>query len=95
MALIPAMAYPREILNRLKWTNGESLDEATIWYLHRGAPGDQVSVSGSRIRSLDRSFFETDETVIPYHRILRVEYRGKVIFDKKKESMKKATARKT
>ncbi len=80
------MVYPREILNRLKWTVGESLDDATIWYVHRGAPRDQMSISGSRIESLDKMFFETDEAVIPYHRILRIEYRGRVIFDKKKES---------
>ncbi len=80
------MVYPREVLNRLKWTVGESLDDATIWYVHRGAPGDQMSISGSRIESLDKSFFETDEAVIPYHRILRIEYRGKIIFDRLKES---------
>ncbi len=82
------MVYPREILNRLKWTVGESLDDATIWYLHRGAPGDRLSVSGSIITSMDKGFFETDEAVIPYHRILRIEYRGKVVFDKETESRK-------
>jgi uncharacterized protein (UPF0248 family) len=88
-ALPLVMVYPREILNRLKWTSGESLDDATIWYLHRGAPGDRMSVSGSRIETLDKVFFETDEAVIPYHRILKIEYRGKIVFDKKKESTKK------
>ena len=83
------MVYPRELLNKLKWTAGESLDEAVVWYLHRGAPGDQIAVRGSRIRSLDRGFFETDEAVIPYHRILRIEYRGEVLFDKEKESGKR------
>jgi uncharacterized protein (UPF0248 family) len=82
------MVYPREILNRLKWTVGESLDEATIWYLHRGAPRDRLSLSGSTITSMDKGFFETDEAVIPYHRILRIEYRGKIVFDKEKESRK-------
>jgi len=83
------MAYPREILNKLKWTVGESLDEATIWYLHRGAPGDHISITGDRVLSMDRGFFETDEAVIPYHRILKIEYRGEVIFEKEKESKRK------
>lgn len=87
------MAYPREILNKLKWTVGESLDEATIWYLHRGAPGDQLSITGDRILSLERGFFETDEAVIPFHRILRIEYRGQMIFDKEKASRKKPLPR--
>lgn len=79
-------------MNKLKWTLGESLDEATVWYLHRGAPGDRISIGGDRILSLDRGFFETDEAVIPYHRILKIEYRGKVIFDKEKATRKKSAA---
>jgi uncharacterized protein (UPF0248 family) len=76
------MVYPREILNKLKWTAGECLDDALIWYVHRGAPGDRMVVSGDRIHSLGRSFFETDEATIPYHRITRIEYRGKIVFDR-------------
>jgi uncharacterized protein (UPF0248 family) len=87
------MVYPRELLNKLKWTAGESLDDAVIWYLHRGAPGDMIAARGSEIQSLERGFFETGEAVIPYHRILRIEYRGEVIFDKKKESGRKRARR--
>lgn len=76
------MVYPREVLNRLKWTEGEDLDEAVITYVHRGAPGDVMAISGSRVRSLDRMFFETDEASIPYHRILRIVYRGELLFEK-------------
>jgi len=74
------MAYPREVLNRLKWTRGESLDDASIWYIHRGAPGDLMEISGSVIKSLDRFYFETEDAVIPYHRIVRIDYRGKNLF---------------
>jgi len=74
------MVYPREVLNRLKWTEGESLAEARIWYVHRGAPDDLMEISGSVIRSLERGFFETDEAMIPYHRIVRIEYRGETLF---------------
>lgn len=76
------MAYPREVLNRLKWTEGESLDDAIIWYIHRGAPGDIMRITGNRITNLGRGFFETDEATIPYHRILRIEYKGKSVFEK-------------
>ncbi len=76
------MVYPREVLNRLKWTEGESLDDATVWYIHRGAPGDSRKIDGACIRSLDRFYFETDEAAIPYHRILRIDYRGETLFEK-------------
>ena len=69
-------------MNRLKWTAGEALDEATLWYIHRGAPGDYLKIRGSSIHSLGRGFFETEEASIPYHRILRIDYRGKTIFEK-------------
>ena len=82
------MAYPREVLNRLKWDDDESIDAAKIWYVHRGAPGDVLCINGSTIRTLDRWFFETDDASIPYHRTTRIECRGVVVFDK--ESAKAA-----
>ena len=79
------MVYPREVPNRLKWNASENLDEAIIQYVHRGAPGDVMSVNGSDIVSLDQGFFETADSSIPYHRIVRIEYRGRVVFDKERE----------
>jgi len=76
------MVYPREVLNRLRWTEGESMEEAVVWYIHRGAPGDLMSVEGKDIVKLDKGFFETRDASIPYHRIVRIEYRGSTIFEK-------------
>ena len=74
------MVYPREVLNRLRWKEGESLSEATIWYIHRGAPGDVLRLSGKDIVSLGRGFFDTAEATIPYHRIVKIDYRGDTLF---------------
>ena len=79
------MVYPKEILNRLRWDQGESLEEATIWYVHRGAPGDVATVPGSDVAALEKGFMQVGEASIPYHRIIRIEYRGKVVFDKELE----------
>ena len=76
------MVYPRDVLNRLRWTDGESLDDAIIWYVHRGAPGDNIKITGSSVKSLGSLFFETQEADIPYHRILRIDYRGETLFAK-------------
>lgn len=76
------MVYPREVLNRIRWTEGESLGDATIWCVHRGAPGDYLKIPGREIRSLGRGFFEMDDASIPYHRILRIDYRGETLFEK-------------
>jgi len=74
------MVYPREVLNRLKWTEGEGLSEAVIWYVHRGVPGDVMKMTGDQLRVLGKGFFDTDDATIPYHRILRIDYRGKTLF---------------
>lgn len=79
------MVYPKEILNRLRWDQGERLEEATIWYVHRGAPGDVAKISGSDVAALEKGFMQVEEASIPYHRIIRIEYRGKMIFDKELE----------
>ena len=34
---------------------------AIIVYLHRGAPGDLMTISGSDIKELERSFFVTED----------------------------------
>ena len=74
------MVYPRDVLNRLKWTQGEALEEAKIWYVHRGVPGDIMEISGSEVKLLDKGFFETEEAMIPYHRIVRIDYKGLNVF---------------
>jgi len=79
------MPYPRAILNRLKWTDGEDLTDAKITYLHRGAPGNARRIEGDEIIELERSFFVTDDAKIPYHRIRRIEYRGRVLFSSEAE----------
>jgi hypothetical protein len=76
------MVYPREILNMLRWKEGESLAEATIWYIHRGEPGDVMRVRGSTITGFRPGFFEMEDTTIPFHRVLRIDYRGETLFEK-------------
>jgi len=73
---------PRDILNEIKW-KGLDIKHCTIYYIHRGAPGDTKAIPGSFLRTIGRSFFETiDGTSIPYHRILRIYYHNHIIFDR-------------
>ncbi len=74
-----SVAFPREVLNELKWHRGR-LSDASITYLHRGAPGDRRTVNGSEIVELERSFFTTAESRIPYHRIRRIELDGEILY---------------
>jgi hypothetical protein len=83
------MVYPRDILNELRWRPGESLDDAEITYIHRGAPGDERTISGADVIELERSFFVTSEAKVPYHRIKWIAYRGKIVFQLEEESRKR------
>jgi uncharacterized protein len=75
------MVFPREVLNQLKWGPEGGLDRAEVTYLHRGAPGDEITVRGSVIVELERSFFCTNESKVPYHRIRRITLDGMLLFD--------------
>lgn len=66
------MAFPREILNELRWHPERSLESAEITYEHRGAPGDLITISGREIEELGKSFFSTGGSRIPYHRIRNI-----------------------
>ena len=72
---------PREILNKLKWT--QDIKKAEIWYLHRGAPNDTKIISGTDILGLGKSFFETSDASIQYHRIKKIFYNGKLVWERK------------
>jgi len=77
------MTNPREILNKLKWKKEFNLNQAEIWYVHRGTPNDTKIIYGKDILKLDRSFMQTTTAMIPYHRIFKIIYENKVIFNRK------------
>ena len=77
---MPSVPYPREILNRLKWKDG-SLAGVLVTYVHRGAPGDLMTIPAQEIVRLGHSFFSTADSEIPYHRIVLIERGGEVLFD--------------
>ncbi len=79
------METTRDILNELKWRYKSSLEEAKIYYVHRGAPDDYRIMDGSEIEELNRSFIKTEEAQIPYHRIFKIEYEGEIIFERERE----------
>jgi uncharacterized protein (UPF0248 family) len=70
----------REILNEIKWT--KNLEKVKIWYIHRGALNNTKIISGIEIVSIGRSFLETTTATIPYHRIIKILYADKIIFDR-------------
>ena len=78
---------PREVLNKLKWDPSFKLEDAEVTILHRGAPGEARVFRGSDILELGSGFMRVSspegEVSIPYHRILRIEARGRVLWEKR------------
>ena len=73
------MTYPRQVLNAIKWGAG-GLRGVVVVYVHRGAPDDLASARGEDIAELGRSFFTVGEGHIPYHRVIRIEKDGEVVY---------------
>ena len=76
------MKNPKIVLNELKWKKEFNLDLAEIWYIHRGAPNDTKIIVGKDILKLEKSFMHTTTAMIPYHRIFKIVYEEKVIFQR-------------
>jgi uncharacterized protein (UPF0248 family) len=76
--------HPRLLLNEIKWRF--DLARCRVYYIHRGAPGNIKAVEGSAIRTIDRAFLilegEPNEVYIPYHRIVRIEFDDRAVFER-------------
>jgi uncharacterized protein (UPF0248 family) len=81
------MAFPKEVLNRLKWGPSSEMGDAEIHYLHRGAPNDTKVIKGNDIVELERSFFITEDGTIPYHRIRKIVHRGRVLYESERPTL--------
>ena len=80
MDVVKAMTSIRDILNEIKWT--QDLQKVEIWYVHRGVPNNTKILAGGDIVQIGRSFLETTTASIPFHRIFKILYNGKIIFQR-------------
>lgn len=73
---------PRSLLNSIKWDFRYDFGLVEVFYFHRGAPDNMRSIWGRDMKGLGKSFMETSRGMIPYHRILKIVYKGRVLFEK-------------
>ena len=76
------MTNTRNILNKIKWSKDYDFSKIEIWYIHRGAPNDTKIIKGEDILKIDKTFIKTNSVMIPLHRIFKIKYMGKTIFDR-------------
>ena len=76
------------LLKRFLHDPGCDRSKVTIWYIDRGAPDDLSSVDGFSLKESESPFFFEaiptfgDTKAVPYHRITRIEYDGKCLFER-------------
>ncbi len=74
------MVSVREILNKIRWAGDFSSVE--IWYVHRGAPNNVRIIKGTMIDDIGRSFIQVGNSMIPHHRVFRMLYHDKPVFER-------------
>jgi len=70
----------KEILNEIKWT--KDINKVQLWYIHRGAINDTRILSGKDIVRIEKSSLDTITATIPYHRVFKIVYAGKIVFER-------------
>jgi hypothetical protein len=76
----------RDILNELKWRKKFVFQDTEIYYIHRGAPKNTKIITGSEVISINKTFIETDDAMIPHHRIFLIMYHDKILFDRNRDT---------
>jgi len=81
-----ALRKSHEILLRCYHDPAFVFADVTVCYIDRGAPGNESCVSGETILTLDSQYMEIGSgpelSPIPYHRITRILYQGRVLWER-------------
>ena len=73
----------KRILDMLRWHPEMKMENCRVTYLHRGSAGDLKTSPATDIQTLEGGFMiMIDGTMIPYHRIVKIECDKRVIWDK-------------
>lgn len=73
----------KNILNMVLWHPEMEKNRLKISYIHRGARGNIKTIPGNGIDKLENGFLILDdETQIPFHRIVKMEYDNKILWKK-------------
>jgi len=78
----------RELLNEYKWREDRDFNLIEVHYIDRLVPQGFAILKGENIVDLGSKFIFTKKGMIPYHRVIRILYNGKVIFERIKNHNK-------
>jgi len=71
-----------DLLNKLKWDKNYDFSKVKVWYISRGKIDDLSFVNGNEIKSIGKFLEIKNGKYIPIHRIVKIEYGGKEIWER-------------
>ncbi|ADD08998.1 DUF504 domain-containing protein [Candidatus Aciduliprofundum boonei] len=72
----------RKILNEYKWRQDRDFNLIEVHYIDRLSPRGYAILKGEDIEDMGDRFIFTKNGMIPYHRVIRILYDGKIIYEK-------------
>ena len=75
---------PRDVLNKIKWDNNYDFNFIQIWYVHRGVPNNTKIINGKDVLEIQKTFIKTVSAMIPMHRIFKIKYNEKTLFERQR-----------
>ncbi len=72
----------RKTLNKYKWSPNTDFSLIEVHYVDRLSPRGYSVIRGDDIVELGTMFIFTKNGMIPYHRVIRILYDGKVVFER-------------
>ncbi|MDD1763361.1 MAG: RNA repair domain-containing protein [Methanobacteriaceae archaeon] len=71
----------KNILNMVLWHPEMEIKDTLITHIHRGAKNNLKKIHGDSVAKLEGGFLILkDGTQIPFHRIIKIEYKDKVLW---------------
>jgi len=86
------MRTSHRLLLRLYHDPQFDFSRVVVEYVDRGAPNDRSTATGDRILRLDADYMEVEggtgahAACIPYHRIVRILYEGRTMWERTQRS---------
>ncbi len=72
----------RKTLNEYKWREDRDFNLIEVHYIDRLNPKGYAVLKGEDIEDMGEKFIFTKNGMIPYHRVIRILYKGKLIFER-------------
>ncbi|NPA76078.1 MAG: DUF504 domain-containing protein [Euryarchaeota archaeon] len=72
----------RKTLNEYKWRPDTDFSKIVVYYIDRLNPRGYAVLRGDDIVDMGDKFIFTRDGMIPYHRVIKIEYDGKIIWQR-------------